>query len=200
MYKPRIEQLKAVFKKKGYALKEGVWELNIIGIRNSQSQPNAFDDTICVLFKDHYNDDTLRCFSATTDPGQFWLLHPICVQGCAIMKEGQYKDVYKIGNHKGYKALEQIGKITFFRDNNLDAKLDFFGKNEKEISEVIKANIHHASATSTSISVDKWSAGCQVINSGWLDFIELCDQSALVTGKSIFTYTLLNSDEVKAAI
>ncbi|MBL7911651.1 MAG: hypothetical protein JNJ41_11395 [Bacteroidia bacterium] len=199
MYKPRIEQLKAVFKSKGFALKEGVWELNIIGIRNSLSQSNAFDDTICVLFKDHYGDDTLRCFSATTDPGQFWLLHPLNVKGCAIMKEGHYPNVYKVGKHKGYKALEQIGKISFYRDNNLDAKLDFFGKGVIEVFEVIKANIHHASLSSPSVMVDKWSAGCQVINNGWLDFIELCDQSVLVTGKNRFSYTLLNSNEVKAA-
>jgi hypothetical protein len=197
MYTPKISALKKAFAKKGYPLKTGVWELNIIGIRNSQSQPNTFDDTICVLFQDSYKDDTLLSFSATTDPGQFWLLNPMNVKGCAIMKEGHYPNAYKIGLHKGYKALQQVNKITFFRDNNLDATLDF--KNSLEIHDLIGANIHRASSVYTSTLVDKWSAGCQVINKNWLNFIELCDQSVLVTERNLFSYTLLNSNEVKAA-
>ncbi len=197
MYTPKIYALKKAFAKKGYTLKTGVWELNIIGIRNSQSQPNTFDDTICVLFQDSYKDDTLLSFSATTDPGQFWLLNPMNVKGCAIMKEGHYPNAYKIGLHKGYKALQQVNKMTFFRDNNLDATPDF--KNSSEIYDVIGANIHRASSVYTSTLVDKWSAGCQVINKNWLNFIELCDQSVLVTERNLFSYTLLNSNEVKAA-
>ena len=97
MYKPRIEQLKEALTKKGYPIKTGEWELNIIGIRNDNAQPNSFDDTMCVLFKDQYGDDTLITFSCTTDAGLYWLLHPMNVDGCIIMKEGHYPNAYKIG-------------------------------------------------------------------------------------------------------
>lgn len=195
MFKPSIETLKEVLTKKGYPIKTGEWELNIIGIRNDNAQPNSFDDTICVLFKDHYGDDTLVAFSCTTDAGLYWLLHPMNVNGCIIMKEGHYPDVYKIGLHKGYKALEQCGNIRYVRDNNKDAVLDFDSNNE--VVGNFKTNIHHASMPEKSTIVDKWSAGCQVINKGWLEFLELCKQSVLITEKNRFSYTLININDVK---
>lgn len=197
MFKPSIEQLKNAMKKRAYPLKTGEYELNIIGIRNENAKPNFFDDTICVLFKDEYLDDTLLTFSCTTDPGLFWLEHPITVEGCAIMKEGNYKDVYKIGLHKGYKALVQIGNIHYVRDNNKDGVLDF--DKGKDFFGVFATNIHHAAMPENSVIVEKWSAGCQVINKGWNEFIELCDKSKLITGRNLFSYTLINLKDVKNA-
>jgi hypothetical protein len=197
MFKPSVEQLKKALFKKGYPIKTGEWELNLIGIRNDNAKPNSFDDTLCVLFKDHYGDDTLICFSCTTDAGLYWLLHPLNVDGCIIMKEGHYPDVYKVGLHRGYKALEQCGKIRYVRDNDKDAVLDFDAP--LEVTGNFKTNIHHASMPEKSISVDKWSAGCQVINKGWEEFLELCEKSKLVTEKNLFSYTLININDVKYA-
>lgn len=195
MYKPTIAQLKKAMISKGYPLASGIYELNIIGVRNDNSKPNSFDDTICVLFKDEYEDEVVLFFSCTTDPGLYWLKHPLNSSGCAIMKEGHYMNVYKLGYHKGYKALEQVGNISFVRDNDRDDELDFNGK--VEIDEVIKANIHHANLSSPSVLVDKWSAGCQVINKGWNEFIELCSKSLLITEHTRFSYTLLNINDLK---
>ena len=197
MYKPSIELLKEALLKKGYPLKTGSYELNIIGIRNDSAKPNSFDDTLCVLFKDEYGDETLLCFSCTTDPGLYWLKHPMNIKGCAIMKEGHYPNVYKLGLHRGYKALEQIGKICFVRDNDKDDELDF--KDGYEINEVIKANIHHAALPENSTIVERWSAGCQVINKGWNEFIELCQKSKLITEQNRFSYTLININDIKHA-
>jgi len=195
MEKPGIEKIKAVLAQKGYPLKRGNYELNIIGIRNDSSKPNSFDDLLCVLFKDEYGDDVLLSFSCTTDPGAYWLKNPMNVKGCAIMKEGHYVDVYKIGRHRGYKALEQVGKIRFVRDNDKDDELDFNGMTE--IFEVIKANILHAAMPENSTKVDKWSAGCQVINKGWEEFINLCVKSQSITKQKYFSYTLLNRNDFK---
>lgn len=195
MYKPTIEQLKIAMLKKGYPLKTGIYELNIIGIRNDNSKPNSFDDTLCVLFIDEYGDNTLVAFPCTTDPGLYWLKNPMNVNGCAIMKEGHYENVYRLGRHRGYKALEQIGKIKFVRDNDKDEQLDFDAR--YEINEIIKANIHHAAIPETASVVGKWSAGCQVINKGWKEFIELCEKAKLVTGQRLYSYTLLNLKDVK---
>ncbi|HXU26793.1 MAG TPA: hypothetical protein VN698_06140 [Bacteroidia bacterium] len=197
MYKPSVEQIKKAFVKKGYPLRKGNYELNIIGIRNDNATPNSFDDTICVLFKDEYGEDVLLCFPATTDPGTYWLEHPMNVDGCAIMQEGHYTDVYKIGIHKDYKALQQIGKIHYVRDNNKNNVLDFDAP--KKITDVIATNIHHADGAGKSVGVDKWSAGCQVIQKGWNEFIELCDKARLITERNLFDYTLLNIKDVKYA-
>lgn len=195
MYKPSIQQLKIAMVKKGYPLKTGAYELNIIGIRNDNAKANSFDDILCVLFVDEYGDDTLLTFPCTTDPGLYWLKNPLNVNGCAIMKEGHYTDVYKLGLHRGYKALEQVGKIKFVRDNNKDDQLDFNARHE--IDEVIKANIHHAAIPETASVVHKWSAGCQVINKGWKEFIDLCEKAKLVSGQKRYSYTLLNLKDVK---
>jgi hypothetical protein len=193
MYKPSIDHIKTAFKNKGYVFHTGEWELNIFGIRNDSAQCNSFDDTMLIVFKDHYGDDTLAAFSCTTDAGLYWLLHPMQVVGCIIMKEGNYPKAYKIGLHRGYKALEQIGNIRYVRDNNKDAILNFDSKNE--VIGNFKTNIHHASFPEQSSQVDKWSAGCQVINKGWLDFLELCEQSRLITQKNVFDYSLFNKKD-----
>ncbi len=196
MYKPKIEQLKTAFQKSGYKLNTRTWELNLIGIRCNKGQSNTFDDTLCVLFKDEYGDDTLICFSCTTDPSLFWLLHPMNAEGCLILKQGQYPNAYKLGVHKGYKALEQISAMHYYRDNNKDNELDI-NASSKAVTGIFKTNIHHASfPNETSAQLDKWSAGCQVINKGWLEFLELIDQSILVTGKKVFDYTLFNVDDL----
>lgn len=197
MFKPSVEQVKNAMFKKGYPIKTGEWELNLIGIRNDNAKPNSFDDTLCVFFRDHYGDDVLICFSCTTDPGLYWLLHPLNVDGCIIMKEGHYPDVYKVGLHRGYKALEQCGKIHYVRDNNKDGVLDFNAK--YEVVGNFKTNIHHASMPEKSVSVDKWSAGCQVINKDWEEFLELCGKSVMITERNRFSYTLLNINDVKYA-
>lgn len=197
MFKPSVDQLKKVFVKKGYELRKGEYELNIIGIRNDSAKPNSFDDMICVLFKDEYGDDTLLCFPATTDPGLYWLKHPMHAEGTAIMVEGRYEQAYKLGTHKGYKALQQVGKINFVRDNDLDNELDF--DSTKKIHAVIHANIHRAAEKENSALVEKWSAGCQVIQKGWQEFIELCEKSSLITETNLFDYTLINASDLKHA-
>lgn len=197
MYKPSIDQIKKAFAKKGYTFRSGEYQLNIIGIRNDNAKPNSFDDTLCVLFRDEYGDEVLLTFPATTDPGSYWLAHPMNVKGTAIMMEGQYKDVYKVGVHKTYKALQQIGKIRFVRDGNKDNVLDFDAATK--IEDIIGANIHHAAAKENSVTVDKWSAGCQVIQKGWQEFIELCDKARLITERNRFDYTLLNVKDLKYA-
>lgn len=189
--------MKAAFARKGYRLRTGEYELNIIGIRNDSAEPNRFDDTLCVLFKDEYGEDALLCFPATTDPGLYWLLNPMNVDGTAIMCEGQYEKVYKVGLHKGYKALQQVGKIDFVRDNDRDRELDFSAA--KKIHEVIFANIHRAAESENSGTVDKWSAGCQVIQKGWQEFIELCEKSRLITEENRFDYTLFNIRDIQYA-
>ena len=41
---------------KNYAINEKPYQLNIVGVRNAQSQPNKFDDSIFVFYKDDKNN------------------------------------------------------------------------------------------------------------------------------------------------
>lgn len=178
--------------KRKYEIFRGNYNLNVIGLRKavpSNVEVNLFNDRICAMFE---LDGIwqLRCWSATTDPGKYWLENPMNVQGTAILAPGQYKDSHKLGLHKGESpALVQVGRLTVFRDANKDAKLDF---ESPTTGSGMGINIHRAGSNSS--LVDKWSAGCQVFKrSSELD--ELLDlvrrQSAAGYGDGI-SYTLLD--------
>ena len=87
--------------------------------------------------------------------------------------------------------------ITVFRDNNRDSELDVTGVDEQQGLHAV--NIHRASRVRASTRVDKWSAGCQVVQDpDHFDFLmTLCDRGAQKFGNS-FTYTLLESDDFTA--
>src|SRR5436190_18848408 len=140
------------------------YELNIIGIRNQSTVPNRFDDEIHVFFKNGNKQWVHYIFPATTDPGTYWLENPLNQQGTAILAQGQYKDSYQVGLHRGkYYALVQVKPVTILRDYDRNAVLDF--NNGKPETGLFGINIHHASENGTTKIVDRFSAGCQVFAS-----------------------------------
>ena len=168
------------------------YELNIVGIRADSTLPNRFDDEIHVFFKNGSGKWIHYIFSATTDPGTYWLQNPMSPQGTAILKQGQYKGAYQIGLHRGkYYALVQSKPVTVLRDYDRNAILDFW--NGKPQTGMFGINIHRASVNGTTKSVDSYSAGCQVfanINDFNL-FMQLCEKHKQLYGNS-FTYTLID--------
>jgi hypothetical protein len=201
-----IEKIKEIFEKKNYKFfsLDKPYNLNIIGIRNINNIPNAFDDLIIVVYKDANKKERLLQFQATTDPGLFWLQNPLNVDGTLILVPGQYSNCYQLGIHgrsgkDPYKALEQVGSMTYVRDADRDKILDFqlINDSTKIVHGIFKTNIHRANENYESVQVDKWSAGCQVIADP-VDFatlMNLCDKSAELYGNK-FTYTLINSSEI----
>lgn len=174
---------------KNYAINEKPYELNIVGVRNAQSQPNKFDDSIFVFYKDDKNNWVEKEYPATTDTGMFYLLNPISNLGSAMLKEGQYLNAYKQGLHKGqYLALVQDKPVTTYRDYDRDAVFDVF---TKETTGNYGINIHKAGANSQ--DVNNWSAGCQVFQKS-ADFDEFMDMTTKHRNlySNSFTYTLID--------
>ncbi|MEY8240008.1 MAG: hypothetical protein RPT25_06660 [Cycloclasticus sp.] len=171
----------------------GDYNVNLIGVRSQDESGDSFNDVLCCLFKDA-GQWVLLQFDCTTDPGQFYLKHPLNVSGCAIVKPGQYPGLWKLGFHRNaYKALVQKGPVCVYRDNNGDGVLDF----ENEESGIFGINLHRATQKGESKIVHKWSAGCQVTANA-LDFdvlMALCEKSANEFGDS-FTYTLLTEQDL----
>ena len=62
-------------------------------------------------------------------------------------------------------------------------------------------NLHRASAAGTSIRVDRWSAGCQVVQSSvYLDqILDVCRRSVERYGPRL-SYTLLTTAQVRAVL
>ena len=168
------------------------YELNIVGIRANSTIANRFDDEIHVFFKNSSGKWVHYIFPATTDPGTYWLKSPMHPQGTAILKEGQYKDAYQVGLHRGkYYALVQRKPVTVIRDYDRNALLDF--QNGRPDTGMFGINIHRASINGTTKSVDIHSAGCQVFANiqHFTLFMQLCENHRKQYGNS-FTYTLMD--------
>jgi len=189
------EYIEDVYFKKNYAFFDGnkPFNLNIFGIRCA-TDTNFFDDLICIAYRDEYLETVVEIFQGTTDPGRYWLEHPMNSDGTAILVEGQYRSTYKIDKHRGkYNALcQRLGKVTVYRDNDKDRKHDL--DPETEQTGYFGINIHKSNPYVK--YVDKYSAGCQVfrLDSHFDRFMLLAFKSAEIYGNS-FTYTLFDKSD-----
>ena len=121
-----IRGLINALKSKGYIVYEKPNQLNIVGVRSSSTEPNKFDDKIYAFWKGDKGQWDGKWYSATTDPGTYYLKNPLSKLGTAILKGGQYVDSWVIGKHKGqYTALVQSKPVTVIRDYDRNAILDF---------------------------------------------------------------------------
>jgi hypothetical protein len=185
-----IRALISTLKSKGYEVYDAPNKLNIVGVRSNTTKPNKFDDKIYAFWKEPTGDWKGKYWTATTDPGTYYLNNPLSNLGTAILKQGQYKDAYAIGLHKGqYTALVQTKPVTVIRDYDRNAVLDFY--NGREETGLFGINIHKAGKDST--EVDQWSAGCQVFSKStdFAEFIDLAQKQKSLYGNK-FTYTLID--------
>lgn len=195
-FSPNLEYILAVMNKKQYRVfeNESAFDLNIVAIRTRELKANRFDDFLTVFYRMH-GEWIFNLFKCSTDPGTYWLENPMSNLGTAILKEGQYRNAYRLGKHRGkYAALIQNSPLTVIRDANRDGFLDLNSGIER--TGYFGINIHRASAHNESIQVDKWSAGCQVLcdPNQYEFFIKLCRRGKEAFGNS-FTYTLLNEND-----
>ena len=134
------------------------------------------------------NGSILFIAGSTCDPGLDNLLKPVNNNGCAIVMNGYWRDLWKIGLHKGqYKALVQNARVVVFRDNDKDSQLDYANitnddprvvrwdsdKDKKIIIEGGQSyliergsfgiNCHRASEHKLIAKIGLYSAGCCVI-------------------------------------
>jgi hypothetical protein len=180
---------------KGYTLFRGDWSLNLIGLRTADSLSNRFNDLFLIFFRCAESWSLLQ-FPCTTDPGTYYRNNPINIDGTAIVVPNQYRGLWKLGKHRGlYDALIQKGPVQVYRDNNLDNVIDL---NPSTVQEgMYGINCHRANTTKSS-QVDRWSAGCQVLQAAQ-DFdvlLSLCNRSSAMYGNS-FSYTLLTEQDIK---
>ena len=191
----KLDNLRVALRQKGYKVFEDdskPFNLNIVGIRTKDETSNAFNDWMVIFWK-YAGNWSQMIFPITTDPGLYWRENPMNLKGTAVLKEGQYRGMWKIGKHQGkYEALKQVKPCTVLRDANKDGKIDFTGEEDTGLF-----GINHHRAGSHSTRVDKWSAGCQVQPNRTLYDIEMAlfKASAKEWGNS-FTYTLIHERDL----
>lgn len=188
------DKIEKAVKGKGYKWFEDEYQLNIVGVRNSDTGKkvtNVFDDKISVSYKVN-GEWVYKEWDNTTDPGTKGVKEFHNAAGVARLVPGQYVDSHFIGKHQGkYEALKQIGKVKVYRDDNRDMIYE-----ETKIQEgVFGINIHKAGANST--YVENWSEGCQVFKRA-ADFEEFMTIARKSDSKGFkkFTYTLIESADI----
>jgi hypothetical protein len=191
------ELIEKAVKSKGYLwFEKGDFNLNIVGIRNSQPGAlvtNIFDDLITLSYKENgvwqYKE-----FAITTDPGTKAVKSYSNPKGVARLIPNQYRSMHKIRLHKGqYEALGQEKSCSVWRDKNKNMTFD-------EVivdTGIFGINIHRSNPKTQSEYVENWSEGCQVFKKV-LDFnifMSISKKSADLYGNS-FTYTLIESKNI----
>ncbi len=174
-----IDELKLEFSRLGYA-----WsDFHFIGVRSRANEKNKFDDLFGVV-----NGNTIKWYTCTTNPGTHWLQNLLNPNGTALLKCGQYVSGWRIGMHQGkYEAFVQNLPVTVFRDADKD---DVAEETLKTETGFFGINIHRTNDKGViSQLIDKWSAGCQVLNNP-ADFKSVL-LDAKASKKTAFTYTLL---------
>src|SRR3990167_2015060 len=149
-----VDELKLEFSRLGYYW----YDFHFIGIRSRANEKNKFDDLFGVV-----NGASIKWYSCTTNPGTHWLQNLLNKSGTALLKCGQYVSGWKIGMHQGkYEAFVQNLPVTVFRDADLDDVAEETAKTETGFFGI---NIHRTNDKGfVSQLIDKWSAGCQVLN------------------------------------
>ena len=192
MLPPVLQRMKSL----GFAVfEDGVYNLNLFGIRNVARTSNEFDDLIgCAYKKESGGPWVVRFWRATTDPGTYWLTNPMNVAGTAILVGNkQYRSCWRIAKHRGkYDALCQRKPVQVYRDSNKDVILDLDPDSTTE--GLYGINIHASSQTHDSQQVNRYSAGCQVhgTESGFSDMMRLARlQKEHHPTWNSYTYSLL---------
>jgi hypothetical protein len=192
-------ELKYLYSIYNYKFREEEMALNLFGARSLESQSNKFDDVIgCAWIQD--GEANVIQFPATTDPGKYYLQNPMKKEGTIIVVPGQYLDVYCKGLHAGkYDAFKQYKPMAYVRDNDRNIELDFSlyrdeNKRKKYLFWAIQGtNLHRASEWQIVQWVEKYSAGCQVVQDP-KNFAKLIDlrNKSIKFGYNSWDYTLFD--------
>lgn len=157
-----LKEIISAAESEGYTIDKRPFKLNVIGVRNlADTMPDEFQDQIAYFYYDNKGIPVGKVARGTTSPSVLYLKNPMVERGTAILKQGEYKDAYAIGLHRGkYSALVQVKPVTVIRDNDRNSYLDFFADTQTGLFGI---NIHRASiGKQNQAIIGKDSAGCQV--------------------------------------
>ena len=144
---------------------------HIIAVRSNEDEPDKYDDKL-------YLFDYKTCIgvmSCTTNSGVYGLKNfkKWNKKGTAVVKSNEiYYDVFeksdgvKVRHHNGKaECLRQIGNMKYYRDNNLDNKIDESGRiYEGNYSTNVHPNSYKYFIGILTWLIGRWGTGCLVVN------------------------------------
>ncbi len=172
---PKVKKYSKLLEANGYNVftdDSKDYNINMLAIRTGTGCTNLFDDTL-VLFWKYKGLWTVKEYSCTTKPGHSYFTPNYIKKlgGVAMLVPGSYK--YKLGLHRGlYEALRQAEPVKVYRLS--DKKYNGLEPIKTLNSSI---NIHRANINGQSTRVNKWSAGCIVLNKDYDDFMDIMKKS-----------------------
>ena len=165
MKKPTIERIIEVMIASEMKVFTRPFDVTLGGIRTKDNSSNEFNDFLFAMYHDKNGKIIHEIVEGTTDAGLYYRLHPMHVEGTAIIQHGvQHRSAYQLQDpkkdikqrgHRGQKAFRQIAKMLYWRDADRDKYLDFDGEEQNDIF----ATNGHFMGTIGKL-VNNWSAGC----------------------------------------
>ena len=124
-----------------------------VGIRGAydadrRDRLGIYDDLFVLLI-----GKAVTKWRGSTDPGQYYIDHPMTPRGCAQLREGIH--LFRPGLHRGHAAFVQAEDFHVNR-------LDRHGKVESVDFGEFGINLHSGGPGE---EVDRYSAGCQIVRS-----------------------------------
>ena len=150
--------LRGLWTQKGWPVWTKPYDLNVFGIRNAVRTTDTWDDVFGVFYTDSDGVHHVDRFVASTDPGGYYLQNPMTSFGTIVLEPGYHRGMWRLGTHTGYPALQQVGTITYRRDNDRDLVIESDGLLITSSGNGV--NGHHGYDAAT---VGRNSAGCQVM-------------------------------------
>ena len=191
-----------VCNERGYTLNQSEWAVNIIGIEGlnldgtpNSDAPDQWNDVVGLLTFKQGKPSFLCLYKCTTEPGSTYTNRPLNPNGAARLQLGQHKGLWAVGLHRGYEAMQQVGRATVVRDRNKNHSRD----DVVTVEAGLGINLHTTKTSgwkgTDGPTVGPWSAGCTVIkdDADFLSFMKLIKQSAQYKAnrRATFDFTLL---------
>lgn len=207
--KPRNleERIIAYCEEKGYIIDRGAGEKNIIYVEgmypNGELNDDAFncwnDARFVIEFKNGVPVIAGR-WEATTEPGRYYTMNPMNINGAARIAFGQYR-AWRVGTHlagrpSGHEALVQVGEITVHRDLNKDGQRS----GDKTFNGSGFGVNQHWGGDSPTNDIGRWSAGCLVgrMKQGHREFMTLCKSDPRYQSNKSYSFltTVIPGDDL----
>lgn len=188
-----LTTLRSLYSEKAFPFYTGPYDLNVFGIRVSGHADN-WDDTLGCAFYDGKRWQIKRWIGTTT-PGVHYLQNPMTSAGCLVVAPTHHKGLWQLGTHRGYPALQQVGTLTYWRDNDRDAQID---ETQWITGTGNAVNGHHGYGSKY---VGRNSAGCQVwrFPEHLTEILELVKQQDAHGLGTKVSYTLFDATKTPAA-
>jgi hypothetical protein len=176
-----------------FAAKKYVWNNNnLIGIRMSDVFTDEFTDYgIITIGSDIY------AFPISTKPGSYFLTHPENKNGCACLKEGQWKNMWMfhddVSGWTGDPYCRQISPVTVLRQagKSVGDTIDRSKEDTDSLGSLNGINFH-TWKNFNGARVYNLSAGCNVMQEGTeIEILPMLKQYFA----GMITYTLLNKND-----